>query len=538
MLLACLLLLSGSLRADWINLTGAEIAPNIAEIYILEDRVEVKLEVYVDHISIFQDLVPDDWVRDLAADRPSLAERQRRFAASGLTIKTGNGEVLPARFGLVEPRTRVDRRSPFAGQVNPYNMRRLPDAPEDKRVLYAEISYPFSTRPDRLQISPPLDDSGLGRVNVGFIAYHDNVPVTDFRYLGRAETLDLDWQDPWYSRFENKNLTRHHRYPIMLFVYAEPRRVRTEAILRVADLERMLEFDRDEARDAEAMRDLLSAQWISYHLSQDLLTIDGRQAKPDTVRIDYLNAGLSGIRRVEGEVDLADPSLLVGVVTEYFVSGLPDLVEYEWRYFNERFENIPFTASDPVGPLANFIDPEAPVIRWQNFLKQYREPEPVPVQVPTGWNVDLPYVGNLRVWNRSPDAAQATAIVSGVLANLQAAFIEVQPGNLERRIDELTAAQDAEALGNELARLFAPTVRGDGKGAVFEFQDLQVEITRELDTANGFSATVAGTADIRAQHWGHQDQRIVQFQLLLDLVEPDGDWQLVDATVIDLKQVN
>jgi hypothetical protein len=41
------LLLPPAARADWINLTGAETAPNIAEITIFDDRVEVALEAYV-----------------------------------------------------------------------------------------------------------------------------------------------------------------------------------------------------------------------------------------------------------------------------------------------------------------------------------------------------------------------------------------------------------------------------------------------------------------------------------------------------------
>jgi len=47
-------------RADFINLTGAETAPNIAEIYVLDDRVRVVLEVYVGDIGEFGELVPDD----------------------------------------------------------------------------------------------------------------------------------------------------------------------------------------------------------------------------------------------------------------------------------------------------------------------------------------------------------------------------------------------------------------------------------------------------------------------------------------------
>jgi hypothetical protein len=58
-------------HADWINLTGAETAPNIAEIYVLDDRVRVKLEVYIGDLDKFDDLVPDEWLRD-AAGRASL----------------------------------------------------------------------------------------------------------------------------------------------------------------------------------------------------------------------------------------------------------------------------------------------------------------------------------------------------------------------------------------------------------------------------------------------------------------------------------
>ena len=39
-----LLLFTMGARADWINLTGAETAPNIAEITVLDDRVKIALK--------------------------------------------------------------------------------------------------------------------------------------------------------------------------------------------------------------------------------------------------------------------------------------------------------------------------------------------------------------------------------------------------------------------------------------------------------------------------------------------------------------
>ena len=153
--LSCLGLCVPMARADWINLTGAETAPNIAEIYILDDQVKVALEVYVGDLETFEELVPDSWVKEGGKPRPSLAERMRRFSQTKLRFTTDTGASLPARLALVEPRMRVDRQSPFAGMINPMTRQRVPDAPADKRVLYAEIIYPFKQRPKTLTIVPP-----------------------------------------------------------------------------------------------------------------------------------------------------------------------------------------------------------------------------------------------------------------------------------------------------------------------------------------------------------------------------------------------
>ena len=44
-LLICAALTPWAAKADWLNLTGAETAPNIAEIYVQDDGVKLVLEV-------------------------------------------------------------------------------------------------------------------------------------------------------------------------------------------------------------------------------------------------------------------------------------------------------------------------------------------------------------------------------------------------------------------------------------------------------------------------------------------------------------
>ncbi|MEN8800878.1 MAG: hypothetical protein ABF297_02780, partial [Thiogranum sp.] len=172
-------------RADWINLTGAETAANIAEIYVLDDHVRLVLEVYVGDLEFFDALVPDEWLQDDELQRPAIEDRMRRFADKTIQFVTDTGEKLSARLVLVEPRLRTDRQSPFAGMINPMTRQRVPEAPADKRVLYAEIEYPFGEqRPKNLTMVPPLDEEGRAQVTIGFLAYHKSVPVIDFRYLG------------------------------------------------------------------------------------------------------------------------------------------------------------------------------------------------------------------------------------------------------------------------------------------------------------------------------------------------------------------
>lgn len=82
-------MLVSSVKADWINLTGAETAPNIAEIYVMDDHVKVVLEVYIGDLKTFEELVPDDWLKDTDAQRSPVAERLQRFSEETFQVVTG-----------------------------------------------------------------------------------------------------------------------------------------------------------------------------------------------------------------------------------------------------------------------------------------------------------------------------------------------------------------------------------------------------------------------------------------------------------------
>jgi len=536
------------LKADWMNLTGAETARNIAEIYVLDDHIKVKLEVYVDDLEKFEELIPDEWFNKAAiSERPSLEQRMQIFATKRLQFITEKGVSLPAKLKLVEPRTRVNRLSPFAGMINPMTRQRVKGAPADKRVLYAEIDYPFpdketdqdqTLKPEQLTIIPPLDDKGFATTNIGFIAYHKSVPITDFRYLGQPATLNLDWQDPWYTKFTNKNLSRHHKYPLMLYLYVEPRQVRLESLLRISDIAELTGFNMaDSYASIGDKYQLLQEHIKNYYADKEILQIDATSFKPDSIRVEFLHATLSGLKSVELSSSIDQPSLLVGVSQQYFIQALPQKIESRWQYFNQRIERIPVIVTDPVGPLQNLINKDDPVFGWQNFLKKYKEPVMQPVSVKTGMSIDIPYLGEKKIFNQLPDQKQALSVVEGVLENVRIAFIEKEPGNFSRVLGEVLSQQNSKFLAKELAKIFAPKVTGGAVGSVQDLSDLKIVNMGELDNLYGFSATISGSVNIIAKHWGHIDQRQIKFQLLLDLTEENEQWRLADLTVIDMKEV-
>ena len=204
----CFFIFAAPAKADWINLTGAQSAPNIAEIYVDDERVRLVLEIYIGDLDKFIELLPDALLKQAGVEAPPLKERLKQFSSQTFQLITDDRKNLQAELELVEPRLRKERPNPFAGMINPATGRPVPGPPEDKRVLYAELVYPFTTRPKTLTIIPPLEDKGNVAVSLGFIAYHKGVPILDYRYLSEGSRLHLDWDDPWYSSFEKKALKR------------------------------------------------------------------------------------------------------------------------------------------------------------------------------------------------------------------------------------------------------------------------------------------------------------------------------------------
>lgn len=580
----------GTARADWINLSGAEVSPNIAEIYVLDDRVKVVLEIHVDNIMVFDELVPDAWLKGSGIKRPPVEERMRRFAERTFQVLAPGGKRLPARLDLVEPRTRVDRRSPYAGMINPFTRQRMPDAPADKRVLYAEISYPFRGKPAELTFVPPQDEEGRSAVSIGFIAYHKAVPIIDFRYLGQPARLELDWKDPWYSKFDNPNLKRHHKDALMSFLYVEPYEVRHEVLARVKDMARWTDLglrgsEYIEVDELEPLKQRIG----EFLLTKNPVLVDGKSLPPILDRTNYVKLGLRGIQVLAAPERLEISTAIVGVILSYITPGMPQEVTVDWELFTDQIQRVPAIAIDPAGPFPSFVEPQSSVHTWKNFLKGYRIPNVVAtsvagtlpdLSVPAGsaaCAVALLPVGWTILRRRRRRESMGVALVAGALLLVAAVALfplarvsVARPALLPPPLDESHTKPIVQSLLRNVYRSFdfrkesdvydklATSVVGDlladvylqsrrsliieqaggAQARIKEVKVLEAKPGAPLEGRPAYDVRAKWTASGSVGHWGHVHLRENLYEANLRIEARDGVWKLSRVQILDEKRID
>jgi hypothetical protein len=383
LLIAFLMMPTSSAEADWINLSGAQNASNIAEIYINDDHVKIEFEIFVKDLVTFDRLIPDEFFTDTGIKRAPLEERIQQFSNQDLQVLADNGQKLQAVLKLIEPRLRKERPSLIPWKINPYTGQPIPGPPEDKRVLYAELIYPFTKKPGLLTFIPPLDEkSKTSKVSIGFITYHQGVPINDFRYLSGPSALTLDWMDPWYSEFDKKSLKRWQRGGVMSFLYIEPYEVRHEIIARVKDLAAWIDLGLRGNEFVEAdENEPLKKRVGEFFLKIDKTLIDGKQLRPILDRTAFIKYSMTGSTFLDQPEQLGINTAVVGVIITYLTQGIPQQVTNQWDLWSDRIQKVPADAIDPAGPFPSYVTPDDNVHTWTNFLKTYQVPTVAKIEV-------------------------------------------------------------------------------------------------------------------------------------------------------------
>ena len=578
-------------NADWINLSGAQNAFNIAEIYINDDHVKVNLEIFVRDMVVFDRLVPDEFFKGTEIKRAALDKRLQLFSDEDLQVLTDSGQKLRATLKLVEPRLRKERRSPIPWKINPFTGQAIPGPPEDKRVLYAELVYPFTTKPSALTFIPPLDEkTNISKVSIGFITYHKGVPINDFRYLSEPSTLKLDWSDPWYSEFDNKALKRWQRGGVMSFIYIEPYEVRHEILARVKDLETWMDLGLrgDEFIEADE-NEPLKKRVGEFFLQRDKVLIDGEKLRPILDRTAFVKYSMMGSTFLVQPEQLSINSAMVGVIITYLTQEMPQEVTNQWNLWSDRIQKIPADAIDPAGPFPSYVTPDDNVLTWTNYLKTYEVPTVAKIEldesltkmkiplasflcllavIPLGFQIRKRiknagsiglYIGIvvvliaasvalypfLKVAVAKPAALapqmtdqDAVVVLDSLLKNVYRSFDFREEEDVYDRLATSVSGDLLTEIYLQNRKTLVVTQAGGARARVKEVEIMDVDVNRLDNHPLGLMFHAKWTAMGTVGHWGHIHTRKNQYEAKISVEPVDGAWKITGLELLEEKRID
>ncbi len=556
-----LTLLTSQAFGDALVQSQAMKASNIAQYYIEDQQVRVELEIGLESLPAFRNLMPDGIYREMGFGDDTIEQRLPRFFEQDLALLV-DGEPLPGYVATIGPSRRVLR--------DPINGTPLPVQDEAPDVIRAELVYPFppGERPNSLVFAaPPASD-------IGFVAYHKGVAVNDFRYLAPGYVLTLDWVDPWYSSFNTRNLMRQYSAPMSGFIYVENFEVRKEIIARPKDLQRWVDLGLEGRDDIPVELQADIKQKIGDFLSQHhSVTIDGEPTTGILESVNFLERTLNSSRVIDPPEPLSLDSAIVGAIFVFPRDGLPQEVAMDWDLWDDRIQRIPVSAVDQAGPLPSFLEPDWRELRWTNYLKNPVIPTLAMVESPApawqellarllpvalllavaaiGWlllslkrsaSLALPATAatlfisaSAAAWqfgaSNKPDPARAEAIVGDLLHNVYRAFDYREEGDI---YDVLAQSVSGELLTDIYLETKRGLVLANQGGAQAKVKDIALESVNVLPNTDddSFSVEANWTVHGSVGHWGHVHQRSNRYLAKLKVAVDEERWKLREMSVL------
>jgi hypothetical protein len=560
-------LLTCNVMADALITNQSMFATTIAQYYIQQGQIRVELEIGMNDLPAFRNLMPDEIYEKMGYEPRPYAERLEEFFARDLVIARPEGgpqSALSGRLLEIGPRIRI-MRDPISGGA-------LPVAAEDEEtVIAAVLTYPLEGHPAQLIFSPPRHSP---MPNIGFVVYHNTVAVNDFLFLGQAVLLNLDWKDPWYTAFDGRTMRRNYFAPMSGFLYIENFEVRKEIIVRPRDMQRWVDLGLADANVIPVdQRGMILEKISDFLMARQPVTINGQLAEPILDRANFLSRTLTSSMVVEPGIDINLDSAVVGVIFVYPVPSLPDNATMTWDMFDELTVMVPAAAVDEAGPFKTFLDPDYAVLEWQNFLKNPTVPGLIELPSPPStlaqllytlrwWALGLALI-SVVVWGRGKGKTSAVAAVASLLVlGLSLVFgkplappsaaTEKVVINLLRNIYQAFDYREESAIydtlkrsveGELLTEIYLETRRSlelanqGGARAKVQAVELQDITITPGEASGGFGANVTWNVVGSVGHWGHIHTRSNQYQAELSIQAVDNRWKLTGMNVLQEKRL-
>ena len=557
-----MLLYAAPAAPDAIMRSEAMFADTIAEYYVEDDHLRLELEIGANDVGAFQNLLPDALYQRLGFGDTPLAERLLKFGSEDMPVFVGERRLV-GQIANISPATRP-LRDEITGEPLP--------TPEDQAivVIRATVIYPFEQRPDSLTLVAPRE---RGIANIGFVLYHKGIAVNDYRYLVSGMSVNLDWEDAWYTAFPERGMRRQYYSPMTGFIYVEPYEVRKEIIVRPADIQQYVDLGLEGETTIPAARHAeIKDKVVAFLADYFAVKIDGEEVEGTIDRVNFLRRTLRSSVVVDNQ-DLELLTATIGVIYVFPTGGLPDNVEMVWDLFNDKTPTIPAATVDQAGPLPVVLEPDFNVLRWENFLKfpelptlaEIEQP-PTALQGVAAWGrwlmlaLSIVLIASLlkssanRPFSRPLLSFSLAALALSVLFFHQHRQVAMNEERLTQLVGDLlhNVYRAFDYRGEEVIYdVLEKSVSGElltdiyletQKGLELENQGgARVKVkTTEVNAANlverdGNRLTIASDWKVSGSvgHWGHIHQRTNGYRANLEISEIDGVWKLTGLEILE-----
>lgn len=452
-----------------------------------------------------------------------------------------------------------------------------------------EIAFPFTERlPVQLEIIPDFELIKQAGKNHMITVAHQGLPVIDHGILTSAETLKLDWLDPWYSHFLNPKLKRDHNDPVMAFLYIEPQTIKSEIVVRVKELaawtdlglrdDKMIYPDEFEAIKQKAGQFLLAKNKVSADTQALTSTLD---------RVDYIRMGAADIQSYQPQQAQRQVATLIGISLIQHTQKLAEKVQWHWHLFNPKIQRVAIRAYDPAGLFDSYVTPAYPVFEWENMLADIdlpelnKQPKSTPVSIENNQNSILYYslwgtlaflvicffaskqlnsklriyvqisiilctlatsvyswkTGNLKFISNTPDldSQQARPVLNQLLWNIYQAF---ESSNEAAAYDQLANSVSGtlqETLYLQNRKSFLLQDGAWSKVSSIEIQTL-TGLSSNFNEGLFFDCEWLVVGDVI--HWGHQHRRENLYRAKIKISAINKNWKITELESIGQQRVD
>ena len=567
-LILFLLLFHMPAKADFISLIRADQCETIIEVYVEEGQIRVTYEIGLRDWRYFKEIIPERLLEDDLVAYIK-AQGENYFFNQVFSINA-DGKNLIGNIVQQEVMPRKYRASLYTGMIDE-------NTTVSKEMLFVEIVYPLSFQPKKVVITPPMEEDLKGtRANIGFVTYHKKIPVNDLRYLSQPSTLNLNWDDPWYSRYDNINLRRHHQSSLMSFLYVDPYEVRHEVLVRVKDLEEWLdlEYELDDTIEVE-QQDALKEKISAFLVNRNIVTIDGKVGRPIIDKIHFVKWSLAGIQIQEIKEPIDYSSAVIGVIFAYPHDSIAQNITVDWDMFSERIKEVPNVATDPAGPMPYTLKQDDHILVWKNYLKKYKLPtisevEVSHAKVPVLYLIALIFIvfGLVKVikgykrnslkyvlvvllgilfiglgsyfkqsitipfmQKSSFSKPEASSLISHLLKNTYRAFDFREESDI---YDKLAVSNHEELLADLYIQTKKSMILENQGGIQVKVKDVEVtDVVEVSSNSDGISFRCKWIVKGDVGHWGHIHSRTNQYEAILH-VKPENDvWKLDEIDIVE-----